>query len=245
MKKHIPNILTLGNAVSGSIGVVATLSGFWQWSFYMLLLAALFDFLDGLSARALGVSSPVGKELDSMSDMVSFGVLPGAMMYSMLANSYNLPLLRIEGVLFIPFFAFLITALSALRLAKFNLDTRQTDIFIGLPTPANAIFIGGLLLINHNLCHCNAIHHFAFSTYTLLAITLIMSILLVVELPLLSLKFKNLKWSDNVWRYLLIAGSLVLAIMFIYWIYMAIPLIILWYLLLSIVWNIMGKAPKL
>jgi len=237
MKRHIPNAITSLNLFSGSVGVVASLSGYWYLAFWMMIVASIFDFFDGMTARLLNVSSPIGKELDSLADMVSFGFLPAVIMFSMLSNSYNLPLLRFQGFLFIPYFAFFIAIMSAIRLAKFNLDVRQNENFIGLPTPANALFIGGLSLITHFLCHCSPISHFIGNAYTLLALTFIFSILLVVELPLLSLKFKNLNFRDNLWRYLLVFGSIIIAITFVYWIYMAVSIIILYYIFLSIVWN--------
>lgn len=242
MKKHIPNTITLMNLLSGAIGVVASLAGYWYLAFWMMVMAAVFDFFDGLAARALKVSSPMGKELDSLADMISFGLLPGAIMYRMLFSSYNLPHWTIEGFLpLIPFLGFVITAFSALRLAKFNIDTRQSDIFIGLPTPANALFIGGLSLMSHFLCHCTTIGHIVGNTYFLLGIILVFSYFLIAELPMLALKFKSLSFKENIWRYALILGAVIIIIMFIYWIYMAISIIILYYIVLSILWNIFRK----
>jgi len=227
------------NLLSGATGVVMSLSGYWYLAFWLMIAAAVFDFFDGLAARALKVTSPEGKELDSLADMISFGMLPGAMMYRMLYLSYNLPDVRAgDAILVIPFAGFLITAFSALRLARFNVDTRQSENFIGLPTPANALLIAGLSLINHFACHCTAVGHFADSTYTLLAVTAFSSFMPVANIPMLSLKFKNLKFKENLWRYLLIAGSIVIALLFMYWIYMSVSLIIVYYIILSIIRNI-------
>ncbi len=239
MKRHIPNAITLLNLLSGAFGVVFSLNGYWYMAFWLMIAAAVFDFFDGLAARALKVTSSVGKELDSLSDLISFGMLPGAIMYRMLFSAYNLPDIRLAGAVnIIPFAGLLITAASALRLAKFNVDTRQSEIFIGLPTPANALLIGGVSLITHFACHCTPVGHFAGSVYTLLGLTIFSTLMPVVELPMLSLKFKNLKFKANIWRWLLIAGSIVIVIMFIYWVYMAVSLIILYYIALSVVWNV-------
>ena len=242
MKKYIPNTITSMNLLSGAFGVVAALAGYWYLAFWMMVAAAVFDFFDGLAARALKVTSPMGKELDSLADMISFGMLPGAMMYRMIYSSYNLPHWSFEGFLpLLPFAAFFITAMSAIRLAKFNVDTRQSDIFIGLPTPANALFIGGLSLMSHILCHCSAIGHLVGNTYFLLGVTLVFSYLLVAELPMLSLKFKNLGFKENIWRYILISGAVIIIIIFVYWVYMAVSVIILYYIILSILWNMFKK----
>jgi len=239
MRKHIPNAITLMNLLSGAIGVVVALAGYWYLAFWMIVIASVFDFFDGLAARALKVTSPMGKELDSLADMISFGMLPGAIMYRMLYSSYNLPHWGWEGFLpLLPFLGFFITAFSALRLAKFNVDTRQSDIFIGLPTPANALFIGGLSLMSHFLCHCTTMGHLVGNTYFLLGITAIFSYFLVAELPMLSLKFKNLSLKENIWRYVLILGAVVIVLIFVYWVYMAVSIIILYYIVLSILWNI-------
>lgn len=242
MKKHIPNGITLLNLLSGVIGVVAALSGYWYLAFWLMVAAAIFDFFDGMTARLLKVTSPMGKELDSLADMISFGFLPGAMMYRMLFSSPNLPSGPIDGFLaLLPFTAFLITASSALRLAKFNIDTRQSENFIGMPTPGNALFIGGVSLMYHMVCHCNAFGEFLGNIYFLLAIVVFASIMPLVNLPMLSMKFKNLNFKENIWRYLLIAGSLIIVLIFIYWVYMAVSLIVLYYLILSFIWSLSLK----
>jgi len=241
MKKHIPNIITLLNVLSGTIGIVAVLDGHWLPGFLLMITAAIFDFFDGMTARLLGVSSPIGKELDSLADMVSFGVLPGMMMFMMMLNNQSLDMVSINGVRIAPFFAFLIPMMSAMRLAKFNLDERQTSDFIGLPTPANALFIGALSLAWHDLCHCSMIHQIISNPWFMYPVTLLMSTLLVIELPLFSLKFKNLKWKGNEFRYILIFGSAILMGIFYQWVYMAIIIIIPSYILLSIIQNTFFK----
>ena len=136
-RKILPNLFTSLNLLSGCIGIVFISSGKLEYALYFVLTGVFFDFLDGFSARLLKVSSPIGKELDSLADMVTFGVLPSFVIYELLN-----PLT--DG--WMPYTSFLIAIFSALRLAKFNVDTRQREVFIGLPTPANAVFISGLTL---------------------------------------------------------------------------------------------------
>ncbi len=242
MRKHIPNIVTLFNILSGTIGIVSVLTGHWQAGFIMMIMAAVFDFFDGMIARLLGVSSPVGKELDSLADVVSFGVLPGMMMYMMMLNNHDWDFIHIQNVRLTPYFAFLIPMISALRLAKFNLDERQSSSFIGLPTPANALFIGSLFLAFYDVCTCNPFHQFIASNWFLYPATLVLSYLLIAELPLFSLKFKNLKWKGNEFRFILILESLILFGIFYQWVYMAIIIIIPSYILLSMIQNLTNKS---
>ncbi len=230
------------NLLSGVGGIVAAMNGSWNWAFWLMIAGAGFDFFDGMIARLLKVSRPMGKELDSLADMVSFGVLPSIMMYKMLLNStLEQSPYEIYGVKVLPLIAFLIAAFSGLRLAKFNIDDRQATSFIGLPTPANALFIGAISLATHKICHCSWIYDIISSPYFLIPITILQSYLLVAELPLFALKFKNLKWKDNVIRYIFIIGSIVLLAIFYKWIYMAIIIIIPFYILLSIINNIIKK----
>jgi CDP-diacylglycerol--serine O-phosphatidyltransferase len=186
-------------------------------------------------ARLLNVSAPGGKELDSWADVVSFGGLPGLMMDLMMLRDHSLDFISTEHMRFAPLFAFLIPMMSAMRLAKFNLDDRQTSSFIGLPTPANALFIGALYLASYDLCPCSQIHQIIISPYFLYPVTIILSCLLVAELPLFALKFKNLKWKGNEIRFIFILGSIVLLGIFYQWMYMAIIIIIPAYIMLSII----------
>lgn len=141
--RNIPNTLTCGNLVSGCIATVMALGGDARYALIWIIIGAVFDFFDGMSARLFGVSSPIGKELDSLADDVTFGVAPSAIVFAQLSvMEYPTVLASVEP--YIPYCAFLIAAFSALRLAKFNLDTRQTTSFIGMPTPANALFWGSL-----------------------------------------------------------------------------------------------------
>lgn len=235
MKKQIPNIITLLNVLSGTIGIVAVLNGNWLAGFILMIAAAVFDFFDGMAARLLGVSSPVGRELDSLADVISFGVLPGMMMYMMMLEVHELDFISINGIRLSAYFAFLIPMMSAMRLAKFNLDERQTSSFIGLPTPANALFIGAISIAFNDLCHCSTAHQILSSVWFLYPATIILSFLLLAELPLFALKFKNLKWKGNEFRFIFIIGSIILFGVYYQWLYMAIIIIIPSYIALSII----------
>ncbi len=216
IKKHIPNFITSLNVLCGSIAVVYILKGMLSTAVLLIFLAAVFDFLDGMSARLLKAYSPIGKELDSLADMISFGLAPGLIMYKLLEisifkeavlpdleSNFSATELLVVGC------SFLIPIFSALRLAKFNVDERQTSSFIGLPTPANALFICSLALIEEHGT-LPGIDHFLLSTPVLIAITLFFSYLLVAEIPMFSLKFKNLSWKANRVQFLFLAGSVLL-----------------------------------
>lgn len=192
--KHIPNTITSLNLFSGSVGVVMAFQANYQIALACMLLAAVFDFCDGLSARALHAYSSIGKELDSLADVVSFGFLPATMVYQMLTVA--------SDNAYLPFAAYIITVFSALRLAKFNVDERQTSSFIGLATPANAIFWAGLAASYHQYAEAYP--------YAVIILILLMSFLLVAEIPFFSLKFKNLKWKDNSIRFIFLIISVVL-----------------------------------
>ncbi|MCK5846591.1 MAG: CDP-diacylglycerol--serine O-phosphatidyltransferase [Bacteroidales bacterium] len=245
MKKHIPNIITLLNLFSGVSGIVSAMNGHWELAFWLMIAGAGFDFFDGMVARLLKVSGPLGAELDSLSDMVTFGVLPSIIMYNMLLNSPT-PIVNYEimDVRVFPLIAFAIAAMSGLRLAKFNIDDRQTTSFIGLPTPANALLIGALSYATYSICNCLEFQQFISNAYFLAALSLVLSYLLVAELPLFALKFKNLSWNDNKLRYIFLGISILLLAIFYKWMYMAILLIIPIYILLSIFNNLSDKKNK-
>lgn len=192
--KHIPNTITSLNLFSGSVGVVMAFQANYQIALACMLLAAVFDFCDGLSARALHAYSSIGKELDSLADVVSFGFLPATMVYQLLTVA--------SDNAYLPFVAYIITVFSAVRLAKFNVDERQTSSFIGLATPANAIFWAGLVASYHPYAEVYP--------YAVIVLILLMSFLLVAEVPFFSLKFKNLKWKDNSIRFIFLIVSVVL-----------------------------------
>jgi CDP-diacylglycerol---serine O-phosphatidyltransferase len=235
MKKHIPNFITSLNLLCGCIGIGLVYrykTSALDIAAYMIGLAAVFDFLDGMVARLLNARSEMGKELDSLADVVSFGVLPGIIIFSMLDGVYC----EVEGYAsYLPFIAFLIPVFSALRLAKFNIDTRQTDSFIGLPTPANAIFFASIpLILLHQPEQIPLFTKLLSSPGILIFLVFLFSFLLVSPLPLFSIKFKDLSWSKNYMQYILISISLLL-IIFLQFI--AIPFILLLYIILSIINN--------
>lgn len=226
MKKHIPNGITCLNLLSGCIGIVFAFGGQLEYASYAIFIAAIFDFADGLVARALKAYSEIGKELDSLADMVSFGVLPSVIVYQLFLKAPQVGAVS----LYLNLSAFLIAIFSALRLAKFNTDTRQSENFIGLPTPANALLIASLPMIleggNFFLTS------YILNPFFLFLFSLGMGILLVAEIPLMSLKFKSYRVSQNILRYALIASALLLILIFNF---AAVPIIIFIYFLLSII----------
>jgi len=229
MKKHIPNAITCLNLFAGCLALYFAFKGELVVTAYLVGLAAVFDFLDGMVARLMGAYSEIGKQLDSLADMVSFGVVPGTIMFILLqradASFFGIPTDNFS------FFGFLITVFSALRLAKFNIDTRQTTSFIGLPTPACTLVVASLPLILETSEGLLA-YEIILNPVVLVALTVILSYLLVAELPLFALKFKNFSWQDNAVRFIFLGLSIVLAVMLQF---AAIPLIILLYILLSVV----------
>ena len=223
LKKSIPNAVTCLNLLCGCLALKFIFAGELETGAYLVGVAAVADFFDGLLARVLRVSSNIGKDLDSLADMVSFGVVPGAMLYQLLArDAPGLP-----G--WVPYLGFTVSLFSALRLAKFNNDTRQTTSFIGLPTPACTLVVASLPLI---LLHDRfGVAPLLLSPWVLLALTAVLSGLLVAELPLFALKFKNLRWADNRRRFLfvLLAAGLLLGLHAA-----AVPIVVLCYVLFSV-----------
>lgn len=231
IKKHIPNLITLLNLFCGCIAVVFVSESNFIMAFYFVCLGIFLDFFDGFFARLFNVSSPLGLQLDSLADMVTSGVVPGYVMYSLFLKSAN-PHDEIESV-FIPFLGFIITLGSCYRLANFNIDTRQTDSFIGLPTPANALFILSLPLV---IKYSDSLIIFGILTnyWVLLAITICSAYILNAEIPLFALKIKKFNLKDNLLQIVFLLISIVLVLLLNY---LAIPLIIIFYVLLSVVNN--------
>lgn len=218
MKKHIPNAITCANLFSGCIGIVFAFSGDLFTAAYFVLLSGVFDFFDGMVARLLNVKSAIGKELDSLADMVSFGFLPGVVMFQLLkASDFSSA--------YLPYLGFIITVFSALRLAKFNIDERQTEEFIGLNTPMNTLFIASLPFIAKDYPTVIG------SSILLLAITAITSFLLVSEIKIFSLKFKQLTWAKNKFKFifLILSAALIAFLKFA-----AVPFVLVLYIALSI-----------
>ncbi len=225
VKKHLPNAITCANLFSGCVGIVFAFQQNLIVAAYALFLAAIFDFFDGFASRVLQSFSGIGKELDSLADMVSFGVLPSVVLYELFLQAHQID--KVSP--FLNFIAFLIPVFSALRLAKFNTDTRQAEIFIGLPTPANAILIASLPLIIDQYPQLTG---YILNPYGLSVFTIIMCALLVAEIPLMSLKFKNSDFNKNIYRYLLLLFS---AILILFFKFAAVPVVIFIYIILSII----------
>lgn len=218
MKKHIPNAITCANLFSGCIGIVMAFKGDLEVAAYFVLISGIFDFFDGMVARLLNVKSEIGKQLDSLADMVSFGFLPGVVMFQLLKTSdYTSPYLAYLG--------FIITVFSALRLAKFNIDERQTEDFIGLNTPMNTLFIVSLPFIAQE--HTDIIH----SSAVLIAITLLSSFLLVSEIKIFSFKLNGLSWEANKMKFIFLMTSIVLVAILKF---VAVPFILVLYIGFSV-----------
>ncbi len=226
IRKHIPNLLTCANLVCGCVGIFFVFSGDLLMATYLIWTAMIFDFLDGFSARMLKVSSPIGKELDSLADMVTFGVLPAFMMFSLIREGMT-------GYSWLAFAALAVAVFSALRLANFNVDTRQSDQFIGLPTPANALFLSSLPFLEGSTLD------WVLNPWPLLVISLVFALLLVAPLPLFSLKFSNFRYSENRIRINFLLISLLCLLFFRL---AGIPLIIVVYLAMSAGYHIFGKS---
>jgi CDP-diacylglycerol--serine O-phosphatidyltransferase len=224
--RHIPNLLTCGNLFSGCVASVAGLIGDYRMALLFIVLGATFDFFDGMTARLLHVSGPLGKELDSLADDITFGFAPSAIVFSLMwMVDYPEWLQPVWD--YLPYSAFLIAVFSALRLGKFNIDPRQSSSFIGLPTPANALFWASLAAGSQDFLVSDS-----FNVVWLLALVIVMSLLLVAEIPMFSLKFKHLSWRDNRVSYLFLAVCVPL--LFIFKI-SAFAAIIVWYIALSLV----------
>ena len=202
MKKLVPNIITCCNLLSGALAVMLAAEGLFHCAFGMILLGAIFDFFDGMSARALKVNNPIGKEIDSLADVITFGLAPSVMLMQAIrlaTENSNYAWGWWSAV------ALIMAAFSALRLAKFNIDERQTSSFIGLATPANAIFWGALIAAFPDMASWAQ-----FMPWAMLAVAAVSCWLLICELPLFSLKFKNLSWQDNKVRYIFLIGCVLI-----------------------------------
>ncbi len=215
--RHLPNTLTSGNLLCGCLGLICLMENYPVEPAYFIWAACVFDFFDGFVARMLKVSSSIGKELDSLADMVSFGVLPAMTMYHWIDSTAG-------GNLYV-YVSLMIAVFSALRLAKFNVDTRQADTFIGVPTPANALFLTALVFLP------DSIKSIVFTAPVLTGITVLFSLLLVAPFELFALKFKDFSWTKNKLRFTFLALSVFLLILFNAG---ALPFIILSYILISL-----------
>jgi CDP-diacylglycerol--serine O-phosphatidyltransferase len=233
MKKHLPNLLTLLNLACGTIAIVLTLEGQWQWAVYLVLAAALFDFLDGMAARLLKAYSETGKQLDSLADMVTFGILPGIFIYTIFKALFlvqgeervtSQPALQwviLGSVLLIP-------AFSAIRLARFNVREPEDSFFQGLPTPAHALFWTGLFW---QFMKDGLLFGTALNVFFMWAIMLIMAFHMILPVPMYTLKFEHFRLRGNLIRYLLIVVS---GLILLFTGLSGLSLIILTYILLSL-----------
>jgi CDP-diacylglycerol--serine O-phosphatidyltransferase len=231
--KHLPNFITLLNLFCGLLSIYFFSVDQLAWASYMIFVAAVLDFFDGFSARLLKAYSPLGAQLDSLADVVSFGVAPAFMLFGLIKISHGLPDITVSDVNLLPFVALIVPLFTALRLAKFNIDTRQTESFIGLPSPASGLLLASLPLVRSQLYEGQSLFYMVVTNaYFYVGIGLLMSFLMVSELPLFGLKFKSFTLKGNEVRYffLLSAIILIIALQFV-----AIPFIILLYLLLSLI----------
>lgn len=238
IKKHIPNILTLLNLFCGCIAIVFIANNQFENAFFLVCLGIFFDFFDGFLARKFGVAGPLGVQLDSLADMVTSGVAPGFVMYKLLMDNKNLYAehLDLADTLF-PFLGFIITLGACYRLANFNIDTRQSDSFIGLPTPANTLFIMSLPLVA-DYFHQVIDMGFVYNKWFLIAISVLSAFIMNAEIPLFSLKIKEFSFS----KYKLQIGFLLISIVLLLLLkIIAVPIIILFYVLLSIANNFFTK----
>ena len=214
VKQHIPNLLTLGNLLCGCIAIFMVLEGKYAFAFNLMIIAAVLDFFDGFVARLLKVSGELGAQLDSLADMVTFGVLPAMFMFSMIENNTE--------NYYLPFVGFFIAMMSGYRLAKFNIDTEQSENFKGLPTPINAVIVASISLIT-------TVELFQNVSF-LIGVTIVTSLLLVANFPLLALKFKTFGWKENQAKFILVIVSIILIAILKF---VAIPIILPLYLLIS------------
>lgn len=233
MKKHLPNLLTLLNLACGTVAIVFTIEGQWQWAVYLILAASLFDFLDGFTARMLKAVSETGKQLDSLADMVTFGVVPGVFIYTIFKTLFlnqvegtvaihqTLQWIMLGSVLMVP-------AFSAIRLARYNVTEAEGPFFHGLPTPAHALFWTGLFW---QFMRDGLLFGTALNIFFLWAIMLIMAFHMILPLPMYSLKFEHFRIRGNLIRYLLIAVS---ALILLFTGISGLSLVVLTYILLSL-----------
>ena len=233
MKKHIPNLLTLGNLFCGTIATIAAVQQNYITAAIFVAIGVFLDFLDGLAARLLKVSGDLGKQLDSLADVVTSGVVPGIIMFGLLSNDEIIDVFHENWFGFefrmIQLLGLLLTLGACYRLAKFNIDTRQNDSFIGLPTPAMSLFIISLPLIQE-YSNFDMVKELITNDYFLITITFLLTYLMNSEIHLLSLKFKDFSFRNNVVKLLFLISSVILIILLDY---ISIPIIIIFYIILS------------
>jgi len=237
VKNYIPNILTLGNLLCGTIATIYAIYEDFNSAAVFVLIGILLDFFDGFVARLLKVSGDLGKQLDSLADMVTSGVVPGLIMFQLINANSQIIGINNEFLLNDSLFGLVLTLGACYRLAKFNLDTRQSDSFIGLPTPAMCLFVISLPLIQEN-SNLHVVENLLESNYFLIGITLLLTFLMNAEISLFSLKFKEYSFAKNYIKYVFIIVSI---LMIIGLQYISIPLIILLYIIISVLQNYKTK----
>lgn len=242
IKKHIPNTITLLNLLCGLLAIIAIFNNYYDEAFLFVSLGIFFDFWDGFFARKFNVSSELGLQLDSLADMVTSGVVPGLMMFKLIENiQNNQEMYNVTADTFymgiVPYFGFLITLASCYRLANFNIDKRQTNSFIGLPTPANTLLIMSIPMIQF-FGDIEWVAVILDNPYVLMLITFLSAFLLNAQIPLFSLKFKNFSWEESKLQILFVLFSL---IMIAFFVFMAIPIIVLSYIAISLILNTSKK----
>ena len=246
MKKHIPNLLTLGNLFCGTIATILAVQSDFVTAGLFVVIGIFLDFFDGFVARLLKVSGELGKQLDSLADMVTSGVVPGIIMFNLLYQSSfkNLDTQLVDSGIppntiimsndyissWVPYIGLLLTLGAGYRLAKFNIDTRQSESFIGLPTPAMSLFVISLPLIQEYATNV-WVQSLISNNYFLIAVTLVLTYLMNAEIPLFSLKFKEYSLKNNSLKYFFLATSLALLIILNF---ISVPIIIIVYVLLSV-----------
>jgi len=235
IRSNIPNLITLLNLASGSVAVIQVFSGEMVLAAWFIIIAAVFDFLDGFAARLLNSKSSIGAQLDSLADVVSFGLAPAMIMFQLLVESHSQATTIFRESPFLPYVSILMVMAGAYRLARFNTDPGQSDEFKGLPIPANGLFVAALPLMMHYPSVSGMITDGVKVNYILVSLVLFLSFLMVSRIRMISLKFYNLKWKENAYRYLLIAPVPVLLIFFSF---AAIPMTILYYIILSGIRNL-------
>ncbi|OCK42307.1 phosphatidylserine synthase [Tenacibaculum soleae] len=241
MKKHIPNLLTLGNLLCGTIATIFAIKGDFVGTAILVITGIVFDFFDGFAARMLNVQGELGKQLDSLADMVTSGVVPGIVMLQLIISALNVDAASYFGIDMygatgsnLPYIGLLLTLGACYRLANFNIDTRQSDSFIGIPTPAMTLFVISLPLIiefSKQSFFIDLINN----QYFLIAITFILTFLMNAEVPLFALKFKTFGVKENALKYIFLALSVVLLVFLKF---VAVPLIIVLYVIMSVINNL-------
>ena len=237
MKKHIPNIITLGNLFCGTLATIYAIQQDFVTTAWLVIAGIVFDFFDGFAARLLNVQGELGKQLDSLADMVTSGVVPGIVMLQLLNNVFNTDAIGYFGSgtevvtkSFFPYLGLLLTLFAGYRLANFNIDERQSDSFIGLPTPAMSLFVISLPLIAQ-FSDISFFTGLVLNKYFLIIITVLLSIVMNAELPLFALKFKEYSFQKNAIKYIFLIACVALLITLQF---VAIPLIIMLYVAISL-----------